>query len=210
MQANKQTFSDFTARTDELAARLNVRLGDLPAKLGMSRASLFAYRAGKTPISNKAWHKLLRTERETGISPPLAEQISAAKVEQKGELIASASLEEILSLLPVDERARIASRYIDGHIEAMEWQMHGFFLNVQSLAELAAEKKPSRSELEYFTRTVDQSLEPCQKAWQSLVRQFRETLGLDVRSLAERVTGGPPAANPPKPSDPRKSRKKKR
>lgn len=205
-----QTFSDFTRRTDILAAQLKVRLGDLPARLEVSRASFFAYRSGKSPITNKAWHKLLRAERESGISPPLAQQISSAKAEQKGELIASASLEEILGLLPVAERARLAASYIDGHIESIEWQMNGFFLNAQSLARLVAEKKPPRSELMFFSRTVDQSLEPCRKAWQSLVRQFRETLGLDARSLADRVKADVPAVSPTKPSGSKKRRKKKR
>ena len=69
MQGKYQTFLDFSARTDALAAKLEVDVQDLPEVVGFSRASLFAYRAGKARISEKAWLKLQSAEEAAGLGP---------------------------------------------------------------------------------------------------------------------------------------------
>src|SRR5260370_320045 len=94
----------------------------LPAKLGISRASLFSYRAGKSPISNKAWQKLRLAEHESGIVAPFKEQLLSVPENQKRELLASASLEEILNILPASERKRIATAALDAQINSIQMQ----------------------------------------------------------------------------------------
>jgi hypothetical protein len=63
MQGKFETSEDFLRRTDELAVRLGIGVQELPDLLGFSRASLFAYRAGKRPITAKAWLKLVAVEK---------------------------------------------------------------------------------------------------------------------------------------------------
>ncbi len=67
MQAKNETSRNFLIRTDALALRLGVDVQDLPAFVGIGRASLFCYRRGSRPISNKTWLKLEKAEREAGI-----------------------------------------------------------------------------------------------------------------------------------------------
>ena len=59
----------FLQRTDNLTARLNCYLRDLPAKIGISERSMFGYRAGKYPVTAKALRKLEQAERDAGIVP---------------------------------------------------------------------------------------------------------------------------------------------
>jgi len=66
MQIKNQTFSDFVERTDSLADVLKCDVQDLTEILGFSRASLFAYRAGKVRITEKAWKKLEAAESKAG------------------------------------------------------------------------------------------------------------------------------------------------
>lgn len=65
MQEKCETPRDFLRRTDLLAARLGCSVQELPDKLGFSRASLFAYRAGKRTITPKAWLRLAEVEQKT-------------------------------------------------------------------------------------------------------------------------------------------------
>ena len=67
VQEENETPRDFLRRTDALAVRLGIDIGDLPDLLGFSRASLFAYRTGKRPITGKAWEKLAQAERDAGL-----------------------------------------------------------------------------------------------------------------------------------------------
>lgn len=71
MQIKKHTFSDFVERTDILATVLECDVQDLTEVLGFSRASLFAYRAGKVNITAKAWNKLEAAEIKAGIRQSL-------------------------------------------------------------------------------------------------------------------------------------------
>lgn len=189
MQAQNQTHLDFAHRTEALAKRSNLKLGALPGRLGISRASFFAYRSGKARVTPKAWRKLERAERESGIAESLAEQLVAASPDQQKNLLSSASVEEIMGLFSPEDRARLLTNSVDFQIERMEIQMQGFFLNVGALAGLVLQKKPSRSELLFFARTLESTLRDTQQAWQFLVQQFREVLGLDATPLAERVSG---------------------
>jgi hypothetical protein len=67
MQAENQTISDFIIRTDLLADRLGLILSEIPQKIGISKAMMYAYRAGNSRITNKVWLKLERAERAAGI-----------------------------------------------------------------------------------------------------------------------------------------------
>lgn len=62
MQAKKETIRDFLQRTDELAGKLGINLEDLPAKIGISRATLFFGRSGERPPSAKTLSKLKHAE----------------------------------------------------------------------------------------------------------------------------------------------------
>lgn len=55
----------FLERTDSLAAREGISLRGLAPRLGLSVASLFGYRNGSIPISQKAWKKLEQAESES-------------------------------------------------------------------------------------------------------------------------------------------------
>jgi hypothetical protein len=86
MQEKKDTFLDFSDRTDFLAEFLKLNLGDLPDLLGISRASFFSYRTGKRPLSKKAWVKLDALERKHGASrasPQTADLQSANAIVSK-------------------------------------------------------------------------------------------------------------------------------
>lgn len=187
MQLKKQTFLDFQRRTNTLTVKLGVRLGDLPEKIGISRASFFAYRAGKSPISTKAWHKLEFAERECGIVPPLHEQFESAAEDQKRELLASASLEEVLNLLPADERKRIATAVLDAQIDSLRGTLVDFFFHAEALADLVKKKGP-KSDLKYFSQKVGETVKSSRETLEILTSNFRKALGLDPRSFTERMT----------------------
>jgi hypothetical protein len=211
---NNQTYLDFSRRTDALASKLGIRLGDMPAKLRISRASFFSYRAGKNTISKKAWHKLELTERESGISPPLHEQLASAPANRKKALLGSAPLEEVVNLLPPDARKRIATTILDAQIDSIQINLIGFFLDAQALADLV-KRKGSKSELNFFAQKVGESVKSSREMLELLVLQLRTALDLDIRTLAERMEG---AGAPDKlkvikassASDREKPRKKKR
>ena len=99
-------------RTDSLAVFLSVNLEELPPKIGISRGMFYAYRAGKSPISAKAWHKLEQAERAAGLAPPLVEQVAEAKAHAPAavtHIVASATGDEALSLLPLDARMKLVA-----------------------------------------------------------------------------------------------------
>lgn len=58
---------DFLERTDALAKAKGLSLRALAPSMDLSVASLFGYRNGSIPISNKAWKKLERAEAEAGL-----------------------------------------------------------------------------------------------------------------------------------------------
>lgn len=55
-------FSEFSERTDALAARLGLRIVDLPGILRVSEDMLMGYRSGRHRITAKAWRKLAAAE----------------------------------------------------------------------------------------------------------------------------------------------------
>jgi hypothetical protein len=57
----------FLERTARLAASLRVSIRDVAQHVGISQASLFAYRAGKNPITAKVWRKLEEAEMKAGL-----------------------------------------------------------------------------------------------------------------------------------------------
>jgi hypothetical protein len=173
-----------------LASKLRVRLGDLPGKLGISRASLFLYRAGKSPISNKAWQKLELAERESGIAATLQEQLQSASENQKRELLASVSLDEVLDILPPLERKRLATAALDAKIDSIQINLIGFFLDAEFLADLV-KTKASTSDLKFFAHKVDEAVKSSREMVDILVLQLRTVLGLDTRSLTERLGASP-------------------
>ena len=57
----------FLERTDFLAAKLRVNVEELVEILGVSRSSLFGWRAGRREVSAKGWKKLEIAEGEAGL-----------------------------------------------------------------------------------------------------------------------------------------------
>lgn len=94
MQPEKSTKLDFLRRTDALAAKLGYNLEELPAVLGFSRASLFAYRAGSAKITRKAWSRLALAETDAGIKTPLVERLTADDSKDGWESLLKATLSE--------------------------------------------------------------------------------------------------------------------
>jgi len=73
LQVESDNFQTFTARTDALAAALGISIEDLPGRIGISRAMIYAYRSGANPISRKAWGKLREAElRASALMSPQA------------------------------------------------------------------------------------------------------------------------------------------
>lgn len=62
MQDKSEHYSEFSERTDQLAAALNISVSSLTDVLKISNGMLFGYRGGKNPISRKAWSKLESAE----------------------------------------------------------------------------------------------------------------------------------------------------
>lgn len=54
---------NFLERTDALAARLGIDLGELAQRMGVGRTSFFCWRTAKRPITGRAWAKLAELER---------------------------------------------------------------------------------------------------------------------------------------------------
>lgn len=88
MQEKKDTFDIFLRRTDFLAHHLKCEIERLPDMLGISRASLFGYRSGARPITNKAWRKLEAAERAAGLGHVRADEASQNQV--RADLISAA------------------------------------------------------------------------------------------------------------------------
>lgn len=171
---------DFRQRTDALAVRLGVRLADLPERLSISRASLFGYRSDRLPISNKAWQKLAQVEREVGLAPPLSEQIKFVHPSAQSELLETASLPEILNLLPEDRRISVARAFLDTTIFNAELLLHGFFSDSEALANLIGRKKPRRADLLYFARAVRESVNDSRDFTRMLVNCLKAVLNTDA------------------------------
>jgi len=76
--------SDFSDRTDALAAHLSIRIAELTERLGLSRDSLMGYRTGRYSISSKAWRKLETAEAAAGIKPVAPAAVPAAEAVYAG------------------------------------------------------------------------------------------------------------------------------
>jgi hypothetical protein len=130
---NSETFLE---RTDLLAARLGVQMGELLPILEISRASFFSYRSGKRPISAKAWRKLEKAEREAGVAT-LREQLDVSLAAAEG-----ASLDDVLSLFPEKARPGVRSKILEDRAEILRGDVHHFFEAVKALVLYAAKAAP--------------------------------------------------------------------
>ncbi|HSI08814.1 MAG TPA: hypothetical protein VK985_09485 [Rariglobus sp.] len=83
MQTKSESFGEFSARTDRLAAHLRVNLSELTDVIHLSNGMLFAYRKGKHPISTKAWSKLEAAELKAGIQAQPPPRQSLAEMREK-------------------------------------------------------------------------------------------------------------------------------
>jgi AcrR family transcriptional regulator len=98
MQDNIDTHENFSERTSALAHALGIDVGDVAEHVGVSRATLFRYRSGKSPIPTKALRQLGMAEREAGIRSSIEVSLAAAKsVEESNAILRTASLSERLA-----------------------------------------------------------------------------------------------------------------
>jgi hypothetical protein len=67
MQQKSDKSSEFSERTDALAAKLERNVSDLPGIIRVNPDMLWGYRRGRYPISSKAWAKLEQAEIAAGI-----------------------------------------------------------------------------------------------------------------------------------------------
>ena len=153
----------------------------------MSRASLFNYRSGKTPITAKAWQKLERAERAAGVPKSLLEQLQAPDV-NVGKLIQATSLDELIELIPQNQRGPLLHQLLEVYIDSCEMRLHGFFLDAEALATLVKSKKRAgHKEIAFFANKIRASFGPCTAASKSLSQLLCQALGLDTKTLSQRV-----------------------
>ena len=160
---NSETFLE---RTDLLAARLGVQMGELLPILEISRASFFSYRSGKRPISAKAWRKLEKAEREAGVIS-LKGQLAIAPSEVQADLIHGASMNDVLSLFPEQERPVVRSKMLEGRAGILRGDVHDFFEATKALVQYAAKAAPLvekrnkelAAELRYFVGSLPKKAE---------------------------------------------------
>ena len=67
MQDKSERISEFSERSESLAAKIGVCASDLGKKIGISTSMFYLYRSGKHPISKKVWNKLERAEQAAGL-----------------------------------------------------------------------------------------------------------------------------------------------
>ena len=183
MQPKNSTIVDFARRTDALASRLRLRLGDLPAILGMSRASLFNYRSGKAQITDKAWRKLERSEREAGIAKPLIEQLRAGNA---AKLIQSASLTEMMEFIPEKQRLAILRKVMAFNVDTAEIQILKYLKDAEALAQLVgSKKKRDHHQISFFAENIRTSFRKSTAACQLLSRLVRQALDLEPELTAK-------------------------
>lgn len=119
MQDKSENYSEFSEKTERLAAHLRKNLNDLPPLIGISPAMFYAYRTGKNRISPKAWRKLESAEAAHGLSQstpalPRVEQLTR-RIREEFYLPVDA---DFLGLSPAD-RAEVLRAMADS-IQEME------------------------------------------------------------------------------------------
>lgn len=199
MQEKNWTHLEFTARTDVLAEHLACDLGIVAALMGISRASLFAYRSRKSKITRKAWSKLDHAEREAGLSPPLREQLVAASDEiTRARLLESADLGEL---------AEIAGHKLTRGLltkQQLTWfKVHAehFFVQSDCLAGMAAKAaryvpdKELAADLRHFSKMVKQDGATVEEWVKFLIAQLKPLTDA-VGALDESDPGEPSRSTP--------------
>lgn len=175
----------FLHRTDFLAARLGINVQDLPERLGISRRTLFAARSDESTATQKTWHKLAQAEREAGIADPFQQQIQSATVEQKEELIESASVLELVSLLGDKGRRSFLEFQLQGLEDLADqysMDVEGLRLTAEKLRGVDLETERDRA---YFCEAV-KKMQPQFDEWvRLLISQVKEALALEEDESAE-------------------------
>jgi len=101
-----------------------------------------------------------RAEREAGIVAPLSEQLRARNAD-KNKLLASASFEEVLALLPDKTRERLLREACEAYIDSLEIELRGFFLDAEAFADLVRSKRLSdRAEIPFFADKLRRQFGP--------------------------------------------------
>lgn len=177
MQEKNQTFQDFARRTEELAAKRGINLGDLPGLLGISRAMLFGYRKGRFKISGKAWRKLEQAERESGLAPSIKNQLeSTPEEDKKNEILKSAAFHEVIALFPEDMRKQALSLIAKPMLEMTNARIIGYCRDAESLGGLAVKliENPSdtetREQVEYFANRAVKETQRVIDTWVTLYK----------------------------------------
>lgn len=175
------THLDFTARTDVLARHLACDLGVVASLIGISRASLFAYRSGKSRITAKSWSKLEHAEREAGLKPPLREQLLAVTDEPTRTLLLESA--DMMELSEVVGRAPTRVLLTKQQLSWFEFFSECFFVQAMSLAEVAskaaraAKDKELAADLRHFSKVVRQDGETMENWVKVLISQLSPVPG---------------------------------
>lgn len=143
MQAENQTNSDFSRRTNALAARLGLRLSDLTGVIGISKAMLFAYRSNQ-PISGKVWAKLKNAEDLAGsydAGPDATKHLLQDDVTQyrtKSDPAPIPGIAEVMKALKAQVAPHVADEVerllLEHQRERLRMEANDFFGNVEALA----------------------------------------------------------------------------
>lgn len=136
MQPKNDTHVNFFDRTNELARFLRIDVGEVADLLGVSRATLFRYRSGKTSIPEKALKKLRAAERNAGIADPLTLSLAGAQNDAEREaILRGATLLDRLDAYPLGSNSWIMT--LHEAIYSADTLLSSFAENSRDLSQLS-------------------------------------------------------------------------
>ena len=141
MQEKNATFRNFLIRTDALALKMGVNVQDLPDFIGIARASLFCYRTGSRPISNKTWLKLALAETKAGISTAVEDALRPLSGDKMEEVWAAldnlpGDKEDIAAQEAVFFGVDIVGMSVRNHWILLEDELLSFFTKIKKSKDL--------------------------------------------------------------------------
>lgn len=135
MQEENEDRESFVSRTNALVKYYGFDVGDLAERLGVSRATIFRYRAGKTSPPTRVLKKLAAIEREAGLTAPIDLLIAGAKTSQEiSSIMNAATLAERLSAY--DLGSTLWNQEFEGAVFEVDLNLASFLMSVRELARL--------------------------------------------------------------------------
>jgi transcriptional regulator with XRE-family HTH domain len=133
MQEKSDTFLNFSDRISALTRATGWNMSEISRQIGISRAMLYTYTTGKTPISNKAWLKLEEAERAAGLGDEEmrlrneAAERAAALVNEEKQIKKDANVRvlnlrrQMLGVETDEEAEEIRSKYEEAQNEITQY-----------------------------------------------------------------------------------------